>query len=699
MSFFSNLFGGCDTCYDDLKPIRIRKVHFLKSEWESLADPPNVSWCYLIWRWLYLVYCVFAVIVSVSFYGQPELWPIFLTNWSLTCQLIYGLLSFLNLISFKISSMEERKSLLDVLNSRRQASTVNTYTTFQFEGVTLSNDEEEQASPSEGVLSPPSFESQDGSYVMNNKLESVIWVLSAIVGTMPYFVTMGYWFILFPSEGPKTTAALMVLFLNHGLNAFFALLDTFIIAIPIRVTHVLYTVSFAGIYALFSWLYDVAGGKYKSVTTPYIYPILDWHEDPGRAIVAITFAIPVLIMLYYVYWLLYLIFCALFHCILCLAPLSMLWGSLKGTGVEQSVQLDPMRLFYIARTLGFPAYVFTFFYCVWFRKDKFRYLLDLALKPQSTCNWQSIKIVITISIVAHLAILFAPFSMLGEDYFYRHTEWDFEKSFPIYGGFVARNLLLQNSSRPLNNEDLTVGTTLLVTAYGFINIYIFIVIHFADSFVLVGALALRSMAKDFSWQLKSMKHIKSDKLIQIYAEIKGIVENVSYSTGPIVVSMCFVTLPYIIENINPMLTRDTMDWALKIRFIYYFSYFFATMFIAADANHIFIESKSLLFRIIFHVENKVPQMEFHDHPLCTPKDFKINFHDESSTNDVNGCRLIILYLETTSANPGLKACGFFTITYGFLGSIVGVLLTYFFVIVQFQSNDIVDCEVHSCDCM
>ncbi|CAG7714317.1 unnamed protein product [Allacma fusca] len=382
------------------------------------------------------------------------------------------------------------------------------------------------------------------------------------------------------------------------------------------------------------------------------------------------------------------IFCAVFHVTLCLASLTILWGRLIDTTTELPLNQNPMRVFYIARAIGFPAYAFTFFFCIWFRKEKFFYLLHLVLNPQSTCNWQAFKIAIVTTVVSMVALCIAPFHMIGEDYFYNCTEWDFHKSFPIYGGFVAHNLFLQPTSETLSKADLTLPMTCIILVYGIINIYLIIVIHLADCFALVGALALRKMAKEFSLQLTTTKAIDSEKLIRTYAEIKGIVDSVNYSTGPIVVCMFFVTLPYFVENFITLFD-PVGDWPLKVRFLYYCTHFFAIMIIAADANHILTETKSFLFRVIFHVENRVPKVEFHDHPIGSLKDTAVEaLNSKQNQNDFNSWKLVILYLETSAANLGLRGCGFFTITYGFLGSIVGILVTYFIVVVQFKSTHV-----------
>lgn len=75
-----------------------------------------------------------------------------------------------------------------------------------------------------------------------------------VTATVPLVVTVGYWaFIYSPKNDQGHDPAKDVLnFAVHGFNAVLALVDTFVIAIPVRVAHACYTIFFTLLYLLFS---------------------------------------------------------------------------------------------------------------------------------------------------------------------------------------------------------------------------------------------------------------------------------------------------------------------------------------------------------------------------------------------------------------------------------------------------------------
>ena len=84
----------------------------------------------------------------------------------------------------------------------------------------------------------------------SNCLDAIIWVLFNVVGVVPYVVTIAYWtYIYDPKHPPKLP---VVTICNHGVNAVFSFIDTLVVAIPVRVTHVFYMMAFTGTYATFT---------------------------------------------------------------------------------------------------------------------------------------------------------------------------------------------------------------------------------------------------------------------------------------------------------------------------------------------------------------------------------------------------------------------------------------------------------------
>merc|ERR1711920_728697 len=60
-----------------------------------------------------------------------------------------------------------------------------------------------------------------------------------------------------------------------------ALLDFAYSRRPVYLIHVWVPFVFAGLYALFTYIYYKAGGTFEDGVSPYIYPVLDWSGDAG----------------------------------------------------------------------------------------------------------------------------------------------------------------------------------------------------------------------------------------------------------------------------------------------------------------------------------------------------------------------------------------------------------------------------------
>ena len=73
-------------------------------------------------------------------------------------------------------------------------------------------------------------------------------------------------------------------FNTHGINGLVVLLDLFITAHPVRILHIIHSLTFGVIFLIFSVIYTLSGGTNGS-GKPYIYVFFDWKEDPGMAVV------------------------------------------------------------------------------------------------------------------------------------------------------------------------------------------------------------------------------------------------------------------------------------------------------------------------------------------------------------------------------------------------------------------------------
>ena len=119
------------------------------------------------------------------------------------------------------------------------------------------------------------------------------WGLQNLSTTAALFITIVYWAVLHPLITYPTTTGYMFSIFLHMFNSITCVLDIFITARPVKISH-FYFASFFGIYyALFSIIYWMLGGKGGLGCTTaeigvdlapkcedYIYPILNWEDNP-----------------------------------------------------------------------------------------------------------------------------------------------------------------------------------------------------------------------------------------------------------------------------------------------------------------------------------------------------------------------------------------------------------------------------------
>lgn len=263
----------------DLKPWGIPRVHFLKSEWEEFKGRSHsISWQYLLWRSIYAVFCIFAVIFSFLSDTHPEFWFIYLTNWSLFTQLIYSILFF---ASNAITIITTRYKTTWRAKDRKADMRTESKDTMETTNEAVQLDR-------------------------NTCVESFIWTMLGIAGTLPLFVTLGFWVAVYPAlKTPLSALGWGNAIVVHGLNSAFALIDTMVMAIPVHVTQFVFFVGFGIIYVLFGFLYEKLNGHYRSAAEPYIYSVLNWRENPTQALTASLASLVAVVVLYLILWLLY----------------------------------------------------------------------------------------------------------------------------------------------------------------------------------------------------------------------------------------------------------------------------------------------------------------------------------------------------------------------------------------------------------
>ncbi|XP_041457450.1 protein rolling stone-like [Lytechinus variegatus] len=111
------------------------------------------------------------------------------------------------------------------------------------------------------------------------------WFLFNIVLNGSVVITFTFWILYY------TTPTIQIFFTNmvrninlHLLPAIFALIDLLTTSTPIRFVHVIYPIFLGLAYLTFAVIYWKAGGT-NPWGLPFIYPSLDFGDDPREAII------------------------------------------------------------------------------------------------------------------------------------------------------------------------------------------------------------------------------------------------------------------------------------------------------------------------------------------------------------------------------------------------------------------------------
>ena len=124
----------------------------------------------------------------------------------------------------------------------------------------------------------------------------LLWVLFSTASVFALVVTLGFWALLAPSLPLSFLTSTQNLQI-HLVNSVLVLMEMCLTAIPIRLLHVLYPVTYGMIYTVFALIYW--GVDHNNV----VYPFLNFGARPGIAaasIVVIGFVlVPLLQLLFY----------------------------------------------------------------------------------------------------------------------------------------------------------------------------------------------------------------------------------------------------------------------------------------------------------------------------------------------------------------------------------------------------------------
>lgn len=109
----------------------------------------------------------------------------------------------------------------------------------------------------------------------------VHWIFFTLGTELAVGVSILFWLFFYDSEKADFLFSPIILHV-HMINGISALVDLWIVSIPIRLLHVIYPISFGLIYAAFTGFYYAFNGTDIS-GNHYIYPILDYDSNPGMA--------------------------------------------------------------------------------------------------------------------------------------------------------------------------------------------------------------------------------------------------------------------------------------------------------------------------------------------------------------------------------------------------------------------------------
>ncbi|XP_067621784.1 protein rolling stone isoform X3 [Eurosta solidaginis] len=109
----------------------------------------------------------------------------------------------------------------------------------------------------------------------------IYWGMHIISLVLSIVITIIYWSVLYDAAESSLNATNV---LTHACNSIFMFIDLLIVAHPLRLLHIFLPVLFGSIFAIFSIIYHLCGGKNKK-GQPYIYHVIDWNEPLSATLV------------------------------------------------------------------------------------------------------------------------------------------------------------------------------------------------------------------------------------------------------------------------------------------------------------------------------------------------------------------------------------------------------------------------------
>jgi len=127
-------------------------------------------------------------------------------------------------------------------------------------------------------------------------LSKISWLLATLSYPIAFTITVIYWGFLY--KGAATALKFYMEFNVHAVQSIIAFTDILVSARPWRVQHFYVPLIYGIVYGLFQVIYIVGIGGKDEKGHDYIYRILKWKSEPGKA-VAFTLAICLMGLIFY----------------------------------------------------------------------------------------------------------------------------------------------------------------------------------------------------------------------------------------------------------------------------------------------------------------------------------------------------------------------------------------------------------------
>ena len=106
------------------------------------------------------------------------------------------------------------------------------------------------------------------------------WLLFTISIDLAFSIVVLYWALIYRSDHPVSHWDISL----HLLNGVFAFFEVWVTRTPVRLYHFIYIMMAGTAYISFTGIYYAAGGR-GAQNTSYIYPVIDYENEPATAAV------------------------------------------------------------------------------------------------------------------------------------------------------------------------------------------------------------------------------------------------------------------------------------------------------------------------------------------------------------------------------------------------------------------------------